>query len=444
MQPPNPKTNPTLSHSTPCRAVVARRLVHALTLPLAFGAAFALTAGLAYAQTWQTVDDFQLAPGQDAANYGLAFDPHGTLFASGLAMDSAGLGHGLVMSSTDNGNTWSAPVDDYTYAPGYAAWYDGGMVIDPGGNIYVAGEAWNNSGTDPMNHWVVRRSADGGNSWSTVDDFTGLTAAPSGIAVDAAGNVYVAGIGNPACANCGAELWTVRKGVGGANFSIVDQPVALTGGWSASANAVFVHPTAGVFVAGYGQIPWSSGPKSGTSQGWVVRRSTDGGVTWSTVDAFHLLSTYDARPYGLGADARGNLYVVGTAIGTGVLTGKNKGNRWHWIVRKSPDGGNSWSTVDDYLFSMNGGSAASKFVADAIGNLYVAGMGNTTGGQTGNWIVRSSPGGTGTWTTVDNYVYAPGDSANWPWAIAMNASGNVFVGGELSEGNGWHWVVRRE
>jgi len=71
-----------------------------------------------------------------------------------------------------------------------------------------------------------------------VDDFdrgAWTWEAPSGIAVDAAGDVYVAG---PSYDGSGNRLWTIRKGVGGTSFSTV--VVVMAG----SAYAIFAHPTA--------------------------------------------------------------------------------------------------------------------------------------------------------------------------------------------------------
>ena len=80
-------------------------------------AAVACFAHASFAQTWQTVDDFQYVAGGASLNYGLTVAPNGTLFASGYAGDASGLYHGLVIASTDSGNTWSAPLDDYLYGP---------------------------------------------------------------------------------------------------------------------------------------------------------------------------------------------------------------------------------------------------------------------------------------------------------------------------------------
>src|SRR3974390_3161711 len=70
-----------------------------------FGVVTAFLGNVGFAQGWRTVDDFQYSSGQNAQNYGLAVALNGTLFASGMAGDSTGHYHALVMASTDAGNT---------------------------------------------------------------------------------------------------------------------------------------------------------------------------------------------------------------------------------------------------------------------------------------------------------------------------------------------------
>jgi hypothetical protein len=392
-------------------------------------ASLALLIQAAGAQTWQTVDDFQYVLGASAEDHGLAVAPNGTLFASGLAGDAAGIWHGVVMASSDAGVTWSGPVDDYVYGPGNQVWYDGGLVADSAGNIYVAGQAY---GNDPTNHWIVRRSTDGGSSWALVDDFgPGSSAAqPYGVTADAAGNVYVIGMANHASLN--DFVWTVRRGLGGTSFTTVD---TFGGNAGSQAQAIYADPTAGIFAVGSANVPGTKGYKYTTA--WIVRRSTDRGATWSTVDSFQLSQNVTSCAFGVGADPHGNLYVVGQGL---ITSGKN--HYGHWIVRKSTNGGTSWSTVDNYQLGTSANSAAVGFVADSSGNLFVAGWGEVTSGGNRHWIVRKNPGGTGAWATDDDFQYVSGPNTQ-PFAITANASGNVFVGGAGSSSSE-HWLVRKK
>jgi hypothetical protein len=144
------------------------------------------------------------------------------------------------------------------------------------------------------------------------------------------------------------------------------------------------------------------------------------------VDTFQLASGYRSVAMGVAANSTG-IYVVGSASAT-----YKSGAPSHWIVRKSTNGGNSWTTVDDYQLAAGNSSEARCIATDANGNLWVAGRGNA--GQGNRWIVRKSVGGAGLWTTVD--VFDAGVDAN---AIASSPSGNVFVGGT----GGGNWLLKK-
>jgi hypothetical protein len=373
-----------------------------------------LFASAASAQTWQTVDDFQYAP-DETANQGLTVSLSGVIYGCGYGYDASGVPHALVTASADDGTTWSAPLDDFINGDGYFTYYNG-ITCDRSGNVYGVGYYFLASGAAP-NHWFVRRSLDGGVTWSTTDDYvpggSSWWTEANAVTADAAGNVYVGGLSD-------TDGWLVRKGTGGANFVTVDavRTTMVQGG----VRALYVHPAAGVFAAGVGPISTSKGT---TTYGWLVRRSTNGGVTWSSVDAFSLSSgSKFSGAYGIGADALGNLYVVGRADAVSGA-GKSQTVVSHWIVRKSGNGGNSWTTVDDYV-----GAQAHAFGADSNGNLFV------TGTSSAGWTVRESAGGSGAWQTVDTVAGFGGAGAA---SLAVDTLGHVFAGGYI----GNDWVIRK-
>ena len=356
--------------------------------------------------------DYSGSEATGAENFGLTVAPSGAIYASGISYDSAW--RGIVLASGDSGNSWS--LADQFPSPGRSLWFwdiAGGITSDAAGNVYVAGLTYDDAVQPGLDQWYVRGSGDAGATWNTVDDFVPGTPPVSsgditGIAVDASGNVYVAGMADDVSGNW---AWTIRKGVGGTSFSTVD---VVPNSW---VTAVFAHPTWGIFAVGTRNI--------NGIPAWVIRRSTNGGATWSEVNTFQLQSGRNSTALGIGADANGNLYVVGR----GDTSPRRNTVVRHWLVRKSTDGGNSWSTVDDFV---PGGDAQGRcFATTSTGDLYVAGVAE------GHWIVRKNPGGTGAWTTVDDFQYAGAWTA--PHAIAADASGNLFVGG----GGGGHWLIKK-
>lgn len=415
--------------------------------------AIPLVAHICPAQTWHTVDDFQYVAPNPSVNFGLVVAPSGTVFASGIGGIGGGYYQGLVMASADGGTTWSAPIDAFAY-PGGAnggsnTFYDAGIACDSTGNLYVAGSAF----TQP-HRWLVRQGTSGRLNWATVDDiqFVGSTGqtAPHGVAVDATGNVYVAGVVQY---TNGVTAWTVRKGIAGTSYSTVDNFPAA--GY-AVAQSVVVAPNGAVFVAGHSNYTVSTKRGSTTYTVWTVRRSMDGGATWVTVD-----SAINGQPGAIGVDASGSIYVVGESVVDGLdlynyeFSATDPPNGSHWLVRRSSDGGNSWTTIDDFypcvtvsthplVVQCPYGAAANAFTTDARGDLFVARClrqsSNTT---TQQWIVRESVGGTGAWTTVDSFQYVPNQSSASE-TIAADGIGNVFVGGWGEDSFGTpHWLVRR-
>jgi hypothetical protein len=172
---------------------------------------------------------------------------------------------------------------------------------------------------------------------------------------------------------------------------------------------------------------------------WTTCRSLDSGATWTAVD-----NGFTGEPSAIGADALGNIYVVGT--------GSN-----HWIVRKSSNGGSSWSTVDAFQYCVTTTStrppktqtqcysaAANGFAMDAYGNLFVVGYGASSSSSSSyTWIVRENPGGTGAWQTVDAFQATPG-FRTIASAAAADALGHVYVAGFADDAAGAaHWIVRK-
>jgi len=384
------------------------------------------------AQTFETVLDYQYPGGQPASagGDGLAADAAGNVFAGGSAYDAAGNGLGLVFGSSDptvswpfadttnpnasqydsavwnlgtdsSGNLYSVgqltpqstgvpswqvqkwPADGsastfslYQYTAGQ--WADAtGFAADNAGNVYVAGGARDlvvtGSGkhqtTQSNNHWLVRRSSDGGASWANVDDVVGPSA--NGIAVVPGAGVFAVG------GRFIPGSWQVRRSVSGnaGTWSNVDGPYP-----NGAARAVTGDGQGNIFVAGTSFVVTGTVKNKGqTTQtgyyGWTTRMSADGGSTWAPVDSD--ISINGSGAWGIGRDAAGHVVVVGTAPGVAA--------NGHWIVRSRDDSG-TWQTIDDYQLVAGNGASASSVVTDAAGNLYVAGSAHDATGD--HWIVR--------------------------------------------------------
>jgi hypothetical protein len=115
-----------------------------------------------------------------------------------------------------------------------------------------------------------------------------------------------------------------------------------------------------------------------------------------------------------------------------------------WVVRKSTNGGTSWTTVDDVRPGSYPQARAVVFVAGANGNLFTIGRCNDGSGYAGGrWVVRENIGGAGTWQTVEDFQYVS-DHSSVPWGATTDTAGNVFVGGWVEDATTYgHWLVRK-
>ena len=275
--------------------------------------------------TWETVGSI---PGYALK---LTAAPDGTLYASGNRSATVS-GHALVWCSLDQGATWTASnpwagqpaalismdlVAGNSGAVYLCGWvngtYSGGRWIVRKGQPTPTGLSWTTVdsfvGTQPnsiavrpgpssqsdylvvcgqaKSSWTVRRSADGGATWATVDANPLGTA--QGVTVGADGSIYVIG-----------RNWLVRKSVnGGATWANVD---SVANAQPAYGPSIKTDLFGRVFAIGW---------IGTTTRTWLVRGSGDGGATWITADSFLPTGYTSAQAVGVACDALGNVCVVG-------------------------------------------------------------------------------------------------------------------------------------
>jgi len=127
-------------------------------------------------------------------------------------------------------------------------------------------------------------------------------------------------------------------------------------------------------------------------------------------------------------DSSGNILVAGRR--------RDKGEA-HWIVRKSTTGSaGSWTNVDDYQYNSTSLSEANAITTDPSGAIFVTGIATAS---INHWVVRKSLDGGSTWSISDDFVHVAGGYGS---AVANTPSG-VFSTGRGSPGSGNNWIVRQ-
>ncbi len=290
-----------------------------------------------------------------------------------------------------------------------------GVAVDASGNVFVA---------DYSNHTIRKITPDGvvstfagsaGVSGST--DGTGSTArfnGPNGVAVDRAGNVFVADFYN----------YTIRKIT---SAGVVSTIAGLAGSRSSTdgvgSTARFMNPfsvavdnTGNVFVAEY--------------YGHTIRKITPAGVVSTVAGLAGSAGSADGAgnaarfnyPAGVAVDSAGNLYVTDCFNDT--------------IRKITPDGVvSTLAGLAGTSGSANGTGSTARFngptglAVDATGNIYVADYGNHTIRMvTAAGVVSTMAGLASNPGSADG----AGSLARFssPAAVAVDGTGNVFVADE--------------
>ena len=327
--------------------------------------------------------------------------------ATGIITTVAGNGK-FTVSGTPNGDggpAIQAPADVRAVA------------LDTAGNIYIAGIAAVRQVIAATG--VITTLAGNGSIYTNGDGSPAVSAGvggPTGIAVDPAGNLYIADPSSSTIRKISATTGIVTRVVG--NYA-----GAYSGDRGQATNAQLSNPR-GVAVDGSGNFYVADAGNA------VVRKvaadtgiilTVAGGGTLGTADgipaadaSFMLASDTSFVPIlGIALDPSGNLYVTEEArvrkiaAATGIVT-TVAGNLATSVPGGFPIG-----------YSGDGGPATSAklnvpagLAVDSSGNLYIA--------DTGNSAIRKVTAGTGIITTLANGLKSP-------TGVAVDSAGNLFI-----------------
>lgn len=287
------------------------------------------------------------------------------------------------------------------------------VAVDTAGNVYVA---------DTNNHTIRKITSAGvvttlaglaGSAGST--DGTSSAARfnhPSGVAVDAAGNVYVADTDNN----------TIRQVTSGGAVTTLAGQAGTAGSADGTGTAASFHGPSGIARSGSGNLYVAD------TLNHAIRQVTSGGVVTALAGQVGTAGSADGTgsaasfhgPQGLAVDTAGHLYVADTnndtirriVIATGAVT---------TVAGAAGNAGSVDGPGNSARFYF-----PSAVAVDSAGNLYVADTDNSTIREitlTGD--VTTLAGVAGATGTADGLGAAA--RFNFPTGIAVDISGAIYV-----------------
>jgi sugar lactone lactonase YvrE len=338
----------------------------------------------------------------------------------GVAVDAAGnvyvadTGNHTIRKVTAAGAVTTfagaAGVPGSTDGPGSAARFAGpsGIAVDRSGNLYVA-DRDNHTIRKITSSGVVTTLAGKAGQLGTADG-TGSAAAfydPSGVAVDSAGNVYVADTDN----------YTIRKVTAGGTVTTLAGSPSQLGSADGTGSAASFDSPSGVAVDGAGTVYVAD------YYSRAVRVVTAAGVVTTLAGAADSPGSTDGTgsaaqfsgPDAVAIDSAGNLYVA---------------DQYNYSIRKVTASGVVTTLAGGELGTADGVGKAAGFdlpagiAVDGSGNVYVADTSNNT-------IRKVTAAG-----VVTTLAGLPGGSADGTGTaarfrslggVAMDSAGNAYV-----------------
>ncbi len=294
-----------------------------------------------------------------------------------------------------------------------------GVSVDSAGNVYVTG-AKEDVGEDDEDVVLYKINSSGDYQWERVIG-TNSWDYGTGVSVDSAGNVYVAGYS-------GGDF-DGHINSGGYDMFLIKYDSSGNKKWSKllgsdkddSAQGVSVDSAGNVYVTGSSQGDFDGHTNLGEYDVFLVKYDSSGNKKWS-----RLLGTSN-NDWGndVSVDSAGNVYVTGQ-FGHTKQTGGNM-----FLTKYDSSGNKKWAKL---LGSDNNDWGESVSV-DSSGNVYVIGSswgnfdGHANSGERDMFLVKYDSSGNKKWSKL--FGSSSDDDAN---GVSVDSAGNIYVTGS-SKGN---------
>ncbi len=223
--------------------------------------------------------------------------------------------------------------------------------------------------------------------------------APSAIAVDSIGNVYVAGTN--------AEKYNIIKFDPNGNV-LWEKSYKGPNNGGGQASKIAVDAFGNVYVTGSDQNDYAT-----------IKFDAGGNVVW--VNRYNGLGNNTDKAVDLIVDKKGSVYV------TGGSTGKDS-DFDYTTIKYSPEGDVTWIKQYDGIPSSS--DYATNMALDMAGNIYLTGYSRSTGTGDDYSTVKYSPSGQFAWES--RYTGSVGKDDR-PSSIAVDIDQNVYVTGKSQD-----------
>jgi hypothetical protein len=250
---------------------------------------------------------FLTGPGGYAQGQSITVDAAGNAYVAG-GLDLGGCCHAQeLFTAKYNARGMRLWIDFYGIPPSPNAAIPGQITTDKAGNVYVT--------ANPDNHgpWVViKYNSSGKQLWIARSSYE-IANDPAGLAVDSQGQVYVTGTSSHNSAFF-AETMTVKYDANGKQLWLdtFQEPLGGTDvGSYGTGNGIALDSAGNAYVAGNSQLLTQAGTQS--SKALLIKYGPDGNRLWLT-EYQHPSSQARNQVNAFALDAKGNAFLTGSEV----------------------------------------------------------------------------------------------------------------------------------
>jgi uncharacterized protein (TIGR03437 family) len=314
--------------------------------------------------------------------------------------------------------TFSSPgyTGDFALATTAQLNYPWGVTVDTAGNVYIADSYNNVIRRVTASSGVITTVAGNGTQGYSGDNVSALSAElnfPTGVAVDAAGNLYIADYFN----------YRIRKVSNGTITTVAGTGVTGYGGDNGQATSALLGGPEGVAVDSAGNLYIADALNYRVRKvaGGVITTVAGNGTPGFSGDNGPATSAQLRAFYGVAVDSAGNLYIADT-----------DNNRIREVSKGTITtvAGNGVCTATSCYSGDNGPATSAQLhspwgvAVDAAGNLYIADLFNNAIRKISNRVVTTIAGGGG---GFNGGGPSNGILVDAPNGVAVDSAGNIYV-----------------
>jgi uncharacterized protein (TIGR03437 family) len=321
---------------------------------------------------------------------------------------------GQAYTYTTVAGTFASPgyTGDFALATSAQLNYPWGVAVDTAGNVYIADSYNNVIRRVTASSGVITTVAGNGTQGYSGDNVSALSTElnfPTGVAVDAAGNLYIADYFN----------YRIRKVSNGVITTVAGTGVTGYGGDNGQATSALLGGPEGVAVdsAGNLYIADALNYRIRKVSGGIITTVAGNGTPGFSGDNGPATSAQLRTPYGVAVDSAGNLYIADTDNNR--IREVSKGT----IATVAGTGTSGYSGDNGPATSAQLHSPWGVAV-DSAGNLYVADLFNNAIRRISNGVIATVAGGGG---GFNGGGPANGILVDAPNGVAVSSAGNIYI-----------------